>query len=121
MRIQVVSPYRASATRTMETHAAFASKLCLLAVLAGFAPFAPHLLYPTFLSDADSEERAAGIECSIAWLRAAEEIWVWDVWGLSDGMRTELGEIAASGIPVRYASKGEVPAWLNVQTTDAAA
>ena len=120
-RIQVVSPYRASATRSVEQHAAFASRLCRLAALAGYAPFAPHLLYPTFLDDGVPEERDAGIECSIAWLEAAKEIWVWDLWGLSDGMQRELREIAEAGILVLYMSKGQIAAWDRVDFNDVAA
>ena len=75
-----------------------AKKLCLLALRAGYAPWAPHLLYPQIITE---KERALGIACGCAWLAQADEVWVW-AWGPKDcssGMQVELERAAAFSIP----------------------
>jgi hypothetical protein len=111
-RVQILSPLRGTPRHSEHAHRELAKHLARTAALeGGVAPFVPHLLYPSFLADHLEAERRAGIESSKAWLAAAEEVWCFDLWGLSEGMREELEELRGRGVPVRFASRGEIPAW----------
>ena len=52
----------------------------------GEAPFAGHAYLPFVLDDGDEDERRQGIDCHLAWLRAAEEVALYVDFGVSDGM-----------------------------------
>jgi hypothetical protein len=82
-------------------HVTLARAACREVLRAGDAPFAPHLLYPDLLDDEDQEERALGMSAGRAWLVASDEVLV--VGPVSDGMRQEIDDALARGIPVRYA------------------
>ena len=61
------------------------------AVRLGYAPFAPHLLYPGALNDAIEEERTQGIQAGLSFLSVCQELW----WlqtpkGITSGMQKEL-------------------------------
>jgi hypothetical protein len=75
---------------------ALCERLCLEVSILGYAPFAPHLLYPRFLRDSDPADREAGIEAGLAWMKVCDEVWVYRRFGLSVGMRHEM--VAASGM-----------------------
>lgn len=131
-RIQILSPLRAANGRTEEDHIEFAERLCLLATEAGYAPFAPHVFFTRYLEDAIPDERVAGIECGLSWLLAAEEVWVWERWGISNGMKAEIAAILEenghrkrmlligpleTGVPpnpiaIKYSI--EIPAWKRI-------
>ncbi len=53
----------------------------------GEAPFASHMLYTQFLDDDVPDERAAGIECGLAWGYHAALTVVYGDLGISEGMR----------------------------------
>lgn len=55
---------------------ALAKDLCRAVIKAGHSPFAPHTIYTEYLDDQIQSDRQAGIECGMAWLRVADEIWV---------------------------------------------
>ena len=52
----------------------------------GEAPFAGHAYLPAVLNDDDPDERRQGIDCHLAWLKAAEEVALYVDFGVSDGM-----------------------------------
>jgi hypothetical protein len=127
--VQILSPLRAANGRSMARHMAFAEQLCHLAAVEGrVAPFAPHLLYTRFLDDAIEAERQIGLDCGAIFLARVDEVWVWDLWGISTGMRAEIAfvedlndaalDARSHGrgperrvIAIRYASVGEIPCW----------
>jgi hypothetical protein len=110
--IMVVSPFRASATRSRFQHLEHAKKLCELAARAGVAPFASHVFYPLFLDEDSERDREIGLECEHAWLEWADQVWVWDDWGISSGMNRAIGKAQDyQNIEVLYFSRGEIPAW----------
>lgn len=119
--VVVISPLRASATRSFERHMQFAKLLCVAAKDAGFLPFASHLYGPTFLDDDVPSDRDVGLKIGRAILRRANEVWVWDLWGISSGMRGDIDEveeanriIVVAGLPLialKYMSRNEVSAW----------
>lgn len=94
-RVFVCSPYRGA----VAANVALAREACREVLRAGDAPFAPHLLYPDVLDDADPRERALGIGAGIAWLAMADEVLV--VGDPTDGMRQEIAAAETLGLPVR--------------------
>jgi hypothetical protein len=49
-----------------------AQRICKQVLEDGGIPYAPHLLFPQFLDDADACQRAAGIEAGIEMLRRCD-------------------------------------------------
>jgi len=98
-KIFVCSPY-SGGTDSIELNVAFAQEVCRVLVKHGYAPFAPHLFYPQFLDDLNEEQRAAGLNCGIAWLDTCDEVWVFGP--QSKGMRMEVILAERRGKPVKY-------------------
>ncbi len=94
-RVFVCSPYRGN----VRENRALAQAVCREVLLAGDAPFAPHLLYPGVLDDADSGERALGIGAGLSWLAVSDEVLV--VGEPSAGMRQEIAAAETLGVPIR--------------------
>jgi hypothetical protein len=70
-----------------------AKELCKAVVDAGHAAFAPHVFYQQIgLDETSQSDRQAGIECGMAWLRVADEIWIFaeERSECSTGMLAEL-------------------------------
>lgn len=97
-RVFICSPYRASTPKRVEHNVAVARNLCRLAAHAGCIPFAPHLLYPQFLDDADERDRAIGIMCGISFLKECDEMWAFGE--PTAGMKVEMAKARELGIPV---------------------
>jgi hypothetical protein len=102
-RVFVCSPYRGD----VRANVALARRVCREVALAGDAPFAPHLLCPTFLADAIEAERTRGIDVGLAWLTVADEVLV--VGEPTEGMRREIEAADALGIPVRRVARPDPP------------
>ncbi len=77
-----------------------ASALCRIAIEAGCAPFAPHLLYTRFLDENDPAQRDLGISLGLRFMGVCEEVWVYTGDGISDGMRREMARAEALNKPV---------------------
>ena len=99
-RVFVCSPYRGDVIANV----ALARRTCREVLARGDAPFAPHLLYPEFLDDADAAERDRGIGAGLVWLAVADEVLV--VGNPTDGMRREIAAAEALGLPVRQLPAG---------------
>lgn len=95
-RIYVASPYRGD----IAANVALARRACRRLLLAGHAPFAPHLLYPQLLDDAVPAERRLGLAAGRAWLGVADEVRVYGE--ISPGMREELEDAALLGLPIYF-------------------
>ncbi len=74
--------------------------LCRVAVEAGHAPFAPHLLYTRFLEEDDPAQRELGISLGLRFMEACDEVWVYAAEGVSDGMRREMEHARHLGKPI---------------------
>lgn len=74
--------------------------LCRMAVKAGHAPFAPHLLYTRFLNEDDPSQREVGISLGLRFVEVCDEIWVYIAEGVSDGMRREIELARRLGKPI---------------------
>jgi len=94
-RVFVCSAFRGDVARSVEV----ARAACEQVVREGDAPFAPHLLYPTFLDDSRSDDRESGIRAGLAWLPAADEILV--IGEPTEGMREEISAAEMLGLPIR--------------------
>lgn len=101
--IFVCSPYRGD----IETNTKLARRYCRYAVNKGFIPIAPHLLFPQFMNDNDSEERKLAIEMNLEILQKCSELWVFGR-GITIGMWQEIKAAQELGIPVHYVGTEEV-------------
>ena len=78
-----------------------ARRYCAFAVESGYIPFAPHLLFPQFLDDGDTEQRKLGLFMGKVFLDGCKEVWVFGG-VISSGMEDEISRANMRGIPVRY-------------------
>jgi len=95
-RIFVCSRYAGEVLRNIET----AKMICRMAIDAGHAPFAPHLLYTLFLNDENPTERERGIDLGLCFMDACDEVWVYTGDGISSGMQREIEHAKKLGKPV---------------------
>lgn len=75
-----------------------ARQYCRFAVEKGVTPYAPHLLFPQFMSD--ETERNVAIKMGLDMLSRCDEVWCFG--GMSPGMKIEIGEAKRLHKPVRY-------------------
>jgi len=85
-RVFICSRYAGDIERNVDAAVA----LCRIAVDAGCAPFAPHLIYTRFVDDADPVERELGISMGLRFMEVCDEVWVYTGDGISEGMRREI-------------------------------
>lgn len=78
-----------------------AREYCLFAKNSGYAPFAPHLIYPQFMDDADPNARNEAIRCGISYLFVCHELWVFGK-NITGGMSSEIKQAGKRRIPIRY-------------------
>lgn len=68
----------------------------------GFLPVTPHIYFTRFLSDENSEERAAALAIGKELLQECSEVWVFGALdNPSEGMKGEIAHAIRLGIPVR--------------------
>ena len=101
--IFVCSPYRGE----IETNTERARRYCRHVVDKGFIPIAPHLLFPQFMDDNNSEGRERAIEMNFGILQRCSELWVFGR-EITIGMWQEIKKAQELGTPVRYISTEEV-------------
>lgn len=85
-RVFICSKYAGDIEHNVEV----ARTLCRMAVKAGCAPFAPHLLYTQFLDEDDPTQRDLGISLGLRFMEACDKVWVYVGEGISEGMRREI-------------------------------
>ena len=103
-RVYICSRYAGDIEHNMRV----ALALCRMAVEAGLAPFAPHLLYTQFLDDGDpalrllsgQAPREAGISLGLRFMEVCDVVWVYVGEGVSDGMRRETEYARRLGKPI---------------------
>jgi len=101
--IYVASPYAGDIEKNTE----FARKACRYVMNEGHAFFAPHLLYPQLLNDANPDERQAGLDMGLAILKKCDELWACGD-RISSGMQAEIELAKQLGIPIRYVSEEQI-------------
>lgn len=97
-RVFICSPFSGDEDRNVH----YAKCACREAIIAGYAPIAPHLLYPQFLAEWYPKDRARGIKCGLSFLSVCDAVWVMEKYGISPGMKREIKEARRLGIPIRY-------------------
>ena len=78
-----------------------ARQFCGLAVSSGKIPFAPHLLFPQFMEDADPDQSELAMFFNRVLLAKCEALWAY-VGHISPGMRREIGWARDLELPVKY-------------------
>ncbi|WP_313180817.1 DUF7768 domain-containing protein [Lacrimispora sp.] len=101
--IYVASPYAGDIEKNTE----FARKACRYVLEQGHAFFAPHLLYPTILSESIPEQRQLGIEMGLTILAKCDELWVCGDM-ISFGIQVEIKLAKQLGIPICYVSTDHI-------------
>ena len=101
--VYICSPYSGE----IEYNISRARGYCRLAVSKGYIPLAPHLHYPQFMDDGDSEQRKLGLFFALVLLGKCDEIWVFGR-RISEGMARELETAERRSILIRrFTDKGE--------------
>ena len=95
-RVYICSRYAGD----IEHNVRVALALCRMAVEAGLAPFAPHLLFTQFLDDTDLAQREIGISLGLRFMEVCDVVWVYSGEGVSDGMRREIEHARRLGKPI---------------------
>ena len=84
--IYICSPYRGNIERNTEK----ARDHCREVMKEGHIPVAPHIYFTQFLDDDNPDERTMGIQTGLDILKACDEMWVYDVGLMSEGMKEEI-------------------------------
>lgn len=95
-RVFICSRYAGDIEHNVEV----AQALCRMAIDAGRAPFATHLLYTRFLDEDDPAQRELGISMGLRFMEVCEEVWAYIGEDISEGMRREMEHARALGKPV---------------------
>ena len=107
-KVYICSRYRADERHTVKDNIDRAYFACGWALDRGYAPFAPHLIYPHCLDDDDPMERQRGILAGMAWLAACDEVWQWGA-TVSEGMAKELALAKTLCKPIRVFNSIGIP------------
>ncbi|MBO6292749.1 MAG: hypothetical protein J6N51_10930 [Selenomonas sp.] len=107
-KVYICSRYRADARHTVQENIDRAYFACGWALSHGYAPFAPHLIYPHCLDDNDPDERKLGIEAGLAFLADCDEVWQWGA-TVSEGMAKELAMAKTWNIPIKVFNSIGIP------------
>lgn len=95
--VYICSPYSGD----IEVNVELARQFCGFAVGAGKIPFAPHLLFPQFMDDADSDQRELAMFFNRVLLAKCEALWAY-VGHVSLGMRLEIGWARDLELPIKF-------------------
>lgn len=96
-KVFICSPYRGDIERNRK----LAIQLCRLAFTLGYAPFAPHLLYPQILDETTPEGRGKGINAGLEYLIECDEMWLLTSHGITEGMEIEKKVAEKEGIIIK--------------------
>jgi hypothetical protein len=82
----IISPFAGK----VERNRAYLAQCFYYCFEKGYAPFAPHAMYPHYLDDQIPSHRALGMDSGLAWGQEADIILVFFDYGISEGMKLEL-------------------------------
>lgn len=99
--VYICSPLAGDMDGNMEK----ARRYCKFAVRSGAIPLAPHLLFPQFMDDTDSDERALAMFMNMVLLGKCDQLWVFGK-TISEGMAAEIGKAEKRGMVIRYFTEG---------------
>lgn len=95
--VYICSPLAGNIDGNMEK----ARHYCKFAVRNGAIPLAPHLLFPQFMDDTDSDERVLAMFMNMVLLGKCDQLWVFGK-TISEGMAAEIGKAEKRGMVIRY-------------------
>ena len=95
--VYICSPYAGDIAKNV----AAAKEYSRFAVDKGYIPIAPHLLFPQFLDDNDSDERELGLFFGNALMSKCCEVWVFGD-RISDGLEAEIKRAKWKNYRLRY-------------------
>lgn len=96
-KVYICSPYRGNTAENV----ANALSYCTAAVSVGVMPIAPHIYFTQFLDDDKPAERLIGMNMACDLLIMCDEVWVFGVNALSEGMSNEVELAQMLGKPVK--------------------
>jgi len=114
LAIFVGSPFRSTSDNEYKRNVEYARSLCRVLCLHGHAVYAPHLLIPQFMCDADDIERRMGMDVGKECLERMDVAMFGTDLGTSDGMRAEMAYCSHKGILYRCSTSEE---WLSTVLT----
>ena len=76
-------------------------KYCKYVMDQGYVPFAPHIMFASFLDDTDPVQRTKGCTLGLEMLERVDEIWVFGD-RISSGMKNEILFSEKFNIPIKY-------------------
>lgn len=89
---------------TVQRNVEYAKQCMLYVINLGYAPYASHLLFTQVLNDATPAERLLGITAGFEWGNHADEVYVFEDYGISPGMRLGIERARAAKQPVTFIS-----------------
>ncbi len=95
--VYIASPFAGDIERNTEK----ARGYCRFAVGKGCIPLAPHLHFPQFMEDNESEQRELGLRFALILLGKCDELWVFGD-TVSEGMAREIAKAKRRGMPICY-------------------
>lgn len=95
--IYVCSPYAGDMFVNTEN----TKKYCRYVMEQGYVPFAPHIMFTSFLDDTDPVQRTQGCTLGLDMLERVDEMWVFGE-RISPGMKNEILFSEKFNIPVKY-------------------
>lgn len=93
----ICSPYVGDVERNIQKARGYSR----FAVTKNYTPFAPHLLFPQFLDDDDSEMRKLGLFMGMVLMGTCSEVWVFGS-NITKGMKVEIEKAKERNIPIKY-------------------
>jgi len=95
--VYICSPYAGN----IDYNTSRARGYCRFALSVGCIPLAPHLHYPQFMDESDSESRELGLSIALILLGKCKAVWVFGD-RISEGMAREIAKAKRRGMPIRY-------------------
>lgn len=89
-RVILESPYGSDDPAVVAENVKYAQLCAMDCLRRDESPIASHLVFPLFLDDKKSEDRALGISAGLAWVCVAHAMVVYTDRGISAGMRDAI-------------------------------
>ena len=100
--VYVCSRFAGRNESEVSRHIAMARRYSRFVLTKQGVPVTPHLMYPQFLRDHIPLERELGFRSALKLMEKCDELWAFVPDGISAGMRRELEQAKAKGLPVKF-------------------
>ena len=102
LRVILESPWRGDDRYYTPEFQQYARECMEFCLDNGAAPIPFHLLYTQVLDDTTTRERELGMKAAQSWYGQAEEVWVFEDFGISDGMLEGIRKARQRHKTVKY-------------------